>query len=228
MPYKSKQEKRKDIVLGLLVVLLAISVMLPKIQLTTTTLTPAPLILENTATLSGEANVVAVRMRDELVLGGFIARVGVEIRSGEGRISVAFPPFPADVSLMKSFSVARFVAERESGVSFGAVDVLIYFENISEMDTVEGPSASATITILMMAVVENKTLDNRYIVSAEVGADGRLKPVGLVGEKWAVVNQAGYTLVVASDQAEELQNTIKVSNIRELANLVLVGGGNYV
>lgn len=221
---RQEREKRKNILLVLLAFLLAVSVILPKVEFTATVDSPAPFYLENTPLLTKKGNLVAVRMQDELVLGGIIARVGVDVRSGDGKISVAFPPFAADVSFMKSAYLARSAAEKETTYSFNAVDVVVYFENLSEFDVLEGPSASATISILMIAAVENKSVNESYVVSAEIAADGRLRPVGGVEEKWAAAKRAGLSLVVASTQPEELPNLIKVSSISELADLILLVG----
>lgn len=225
----SRADRAALILVGALIV---VATLAPKLETTTVTKTvfvpenvyipvyiPSPPTVIGTAPLVRETTVVVVSEGTQATETKLI-RMGVRVWPGSRRVALAFPPCP-ETDTMMSLMTARYVAETETGISFERLDMLFYSE--SPADIMRGSSASAAATILIMAAVENKSIDNSYVISAEVTYGGRLDPVGCAEEKMAAVSQAGYTLVVSSNQPEYLPGVVRVSNIRELASLVLKG-----
>lgn len=221
----SRTDRIALVLVGLLIVVSALAPKLEPATVTETVYVPenvyvpvqSPPTVLGVAPLVRETTVVAVYEGTQTTETDLI-RIGVRVWSGSRRVALAFPPCP-ETDMMMSLMTARYVAEAETGISFEGLDVMFYFE--SAADVMKGPSASAAATILIMAAVENKSIDNRYIISAEVTYGGRLDPVGCAEEKCAAVSKAGYTLVVSSSQPESLLGVVRVSNIEDLASLVL-------
>lgn len=164
---------------------------------------------------------------------GKLATLVVELRPGSGHLGLAVPPYENDET-QRAAVVARAAAGAEAGYNLDRVDIVISIENLTTETTMSGPSASASMALLMFATIrasENKTpnlVRQDAVVSASINSIGRLEPVGSTEEKYRTVREPGvYTLfVVSKDQARSLNDYPGISvegamDLNELAAKVL-------
>lgn len=165
---------------------------------------------------------------------GELAVIKVELGNGSGRIAIAVPPYENE-DTQKAALDAKRAAELATNTDLGQVDIIISVENISAGTTIAGPSASASVAVLIVAAVnayENRApnqVRQDAVVSAFINSTGRLEPVGEIAEKYQTVRNAGsYSLfVVAETQPEHLPDYPDISferarNLGELADIILV------
>ena len=171
---------------------------------------------------------------------GRLAILKVELVAGEGRLLINVPPYE-DESTQKSFFDAIRAAEHETRRSLGEIDVIASLENLSEETTITGPSASAAMALAIVAIIrfkenlEPNEIRQDAVVSAYISTTGELNPVGEIEAKYQAVREAGVfsLFVVASDQSGYLPDypgihVERVSNLYELANLILTGAGGMI
>ena len=164
---------------------------------------------------------------------GHLATLTVELRAGSGHIGFAVPPYESE-DTQRTAVVARSAAESAAGYSFDGVDILISVEDLAPDTTLTGPSASAPISLLILATVrasENKApnlVREDAVVSASINSIGRLEPVGQIEEKYLTVKEAdNYSLfIVSKDQADHLADYPGISvgkavDLNALAEMVL-------
>jgi len=165
---------------------------------------------------------------------GKLATVTVGIRSGSGRLLVGVPPYENE-DTQQAAANASAAASLYTGVSLSAVDIVVTIENMNSTTTIAGPSASAAMGVLMVAVInaaENKTpnlVDQTAVVSASIDSTGKLNQVGDIAAKYSAVEEAGgYSeFIVSSGQAGAIQTSpnlsvLRAGNLQSLAGYVLI------
>lgn len=164
---------------------------------------------------------------------GRLATLTVELRAGSGRLMIAPPPYENEdtqAAALKARKAADQEITQRLNLNLDESDVIISIENLSDETTIAGPSASASVAVLIVAAVnasEGETpnqVRQDVVVSASINEVGRLEPVGEIAQKYQAVRDAGtYTcFVVAEDQPGNLPNYpgISVVKIRNLSDLV--------
>lgn len=168
---------------------------------------------------------------------GRLARMVVEIRAGTGRLLIEVPPYEIEDTQQAALD-ARSAAEqtilRRFGRGLSQVDIAVSIKDIAAQTTIAGPSASASISALIVAAAyasENVTpneVRQDVVVSAAINSTGELQPVGEIVEKYRTVREAGgFTrFVVAQNQPGYLPDyrDIKVEralNLNELLSKIL-------
>jgi predicted S18 family serine protease len=164
---------------------------------------------------------------------GKLATLKVEIKPGSGRMGVMVPPYENE-DAQRAMARAKSAAASEVGYSLDRVDILVSIENLSSETTFSGPSASASIALLILAAIrgkENKVpnlVRQDVVISASINSIGRLEPVGKILQKYQTVREAGsYKIFIVSKyQAEDLNgysgiSIEKVADLKQLAELSL-------
>ena len=174
---------------------------------------------------------------------GKLATVTVGLRSGIGRLLVEVPPYENEDTQQAALD-ARAAASLYTGVSLSAVDIVVSVENMEPTTTIAGPSASATMAVLMVAVIRADAADNdnlnladesanlvdqTAVVSAKIDSTGGLGSVGEIAQKYSAALSVGdYSkFIVAQGQPGPTQTSQsllvqRASNLQELAGLVLI------
>jgi predicted S18 family serine protease len=190
---------------------------------------PPVLILSSGDNYSRSMTIVGV---DKSTGAGKLATVTVGLRSGSGRLLVGVPPYENE-DTQQAATNARAAASLYTGRSLSAVDITVTVENMNLTTTIAGPSASAAMGVLMVAVInaaENKTpnlVDQTAVVTASIDSTGSLGPIGDVATKYSAVEAAGgYSkFIVSSGQPGEIQTSnlsvLQAGNLQSLAGYVL-------
>jgi uncharacterized protein len=180
----------------------------------------APLELAEGEVSRRSTTVVGV-VRD--TLEGELARLTVELRSGNGRVLISVPPYEGE-DTQRSARNAKLAAEEETNFDLARVDIIFSIE--AEAELVAGPSAGGAMAVLLVAAIENRGLRQDAVISAAIEEDGRLLPTGEINVKLRAVKDAGFRLFIVSADQTGLDEDAgirveQVRNLEELAELML-------
>lgn len=195
-------------------------------------LTPLPrLELSDSENYSSSMAIVGVDKRTSV---GKLGVMNVVLREGSGSVLVKVPPYENE-DTQQAAVTAMTAAATLTAKDISAVDFIVSLENMELSTTIAGPSAGATVAVLLVSVIREKENENGYpyrvkpgiVVSASIDATGRLSPVGDIDAKYQAVREAGgySTFVVAEGQPSISESSDvaveRARNLQELADIVL-------
>jgi uncharacterized protein len=133
-----------------------------------------------------EVNIVAVKTVPEnfstIRYEGLVLKCKVELHAGSGRILVNTVP-RIGIDLQTSAQTAVNIAERLTGKSLSNTNVMLTVESKEEVYVVDGPSAGAAITAIVIAAIKGERLSNRVFITGTIMPDGSIGKVGGIAEK---------------------------------------------
>jgi uncharacterized protein len=156
---------------------------------------------------------------------GVVFPVEVDIlKSGDNRISLDVSNVQYTATFQETVRTAVDVASDYTGVRVSDKDIIVRPANKSNsVVKVDGPSAGAAITALLVAGLQEKELDPDILVTGTIESDGTIGPVGGLQSKADAAEEFGArTLLVSSSQ--EFAHSIDVEgvdNIDELASRII-------
>ncbi|MCX8204650.1 MAG: hypothetical protein N3H31_03275 [Candidatus Nezhaarchaeota archaeon] len=134
--------------------------------------------------------------------GGVVLRIYAKIEEGAGRVYVATSP-RVGIELQEAAEVAYRVAGRLSGLDVSKHDVYLLIAAGSDVRVVDGPSAGASIAILLTCVAKGMDLDPSVVMTGTVEEDGSVGRVGGVLEKAvAAAREGARVFIVPRGQVE--------------------------
>ena len=164
-------------------------------------------LMKSEGLVNSSINVVGVREGSN---EGVVMVAKIELRVGEGRSLISTQP-KIGIDLQTSLETAILVAENILLLSLEDIDVILTMKSEEEIDIVDGPSAGAAITVVLMSAIKNQTIDHNVYITGTINSDGTIGPVGNLLEK---------ALAAAENGAEEFlvplgQSTVTGTNIEE-------------
>lgn len=167
---------------------------------------PAPVPAAATTAVTPDntsQSITAVAVRQVLVSDGFFQRaqyqglvmnITVDIKDGRGLVLVN-TEIPAGVDFQTSARTAVKVAQDlVPGADLSAKDVIFSItsgDRESELQAVDGPSAGAAMTLLLVSELRSQELDKSVLITGTIEPDGTVGPVGGVPEKALAAGQYG-------------------------------------
>lgn len=155
---------------------------------------------------SSSQTIAAVAVRSILVSDGFFQRtqyegvvmnITVDVRDGTGLVLVN-TELPAGVDFQTSARTAVKVAqEHVPDVDMSKKDVIFSITpsssqaGDSDLRAVDGPSAGAAMTVLLISELQSKKLDNSVLITGTIEPDGTIGRVGGVPEKAIAAGEYG-------------------------------------
>jgi len=136
-------------------------------------------------------NVVAVSSGGE----GVVLRIYAKIENGSGRVYMATTP-KVGIDLQSSAETAYSVASRLCGFNMNSHDVFLVVTANFTVDVVDGPSAGASITVLLASIMMGKAINSSIIMTGTVEPDGSVGRVGGIVEKAMAAARAGAKLFI--------------------------------
>ncbi len=118
----------------------------------------------------------------QIVEEGTMMQVSVDIKPGYGRVLVETKPLMG-VIFQDAANTAVVAAENYTGCDLTGSDVIFSVEALSEVPAVDGPSAGALMTTLIIAALENITLPDDVTMTGTISPDGHIGEIGGVIEK---------------------------------------------
>jgi uncharacterized protein len=86
---------------------------------------------------------------------------------------------------------AKETAERITGTMLLAHDLVFSIEAPEIVPSVDGPSAGAAMTLMILSLIEERPIDARVSVTGTISPDGTMGPIGGVVEKAEAAEAAG-------------------------------------
>lgn len=144
-----------------------------------------------------------------LVQNGSMMNISVEVRPGQGRILVQTTPLMGIV-FQDAANTAVYVAQNKTGVSLAGSDVIFSIEAEHQISSVDGPSAGALMTLVMISALKNQPLDPFVTLTGTIDKDGHIGAVGGVIEKATAAQENKKTrFLIPKENSELVQYTTK-------------------
>jgi predicted S18 family serine protease len=151
--------------------------------------------------------------------GGELVTLEVEIRAGTGMVYVATTPL-VGTQTQDSARTAFTVARNIEGIG-DTYDALIRLRDASGSASVDGPSAGAAMTLLMLSIFENKSVRNDITMTGTIGNDGTVGAVGAVGEKTEAAVEGGMKAILIPTDSDVLDKMV-LSILGERWNISII------
>jgi hypothetical protein len=117
-----------------------------------------------------------------IVEEGTMMQVFIDIKPGYGRVLVVTKPLMG-VVFQDAANTAVLAAENYTRCDLSGSDVIFSVEALSEVSEVDGPSAGALMTTLIIAALENVTLPDDVTMTGTINRDGHIGEIGGITEK---------------------------------------------
>lgn len=114
-------------------------------------------------------------------VAGIVMRAHIKLVPGSGRVFISTNP-KIGIDLQRAAEIAYSVALKYSGIK-GNYDVMIVITANVTVNIVDGPSAGGALTVLMTALLTNKTIRKDVVMTGTIMSDGSIGPVGGIYEK---------------------------------------------
>jgi predicted S18 family serine protease len=133
------------------------------------------------------------RIAQSVVLHGSIMNISVELIPGKGRVLVQTKPLMG-VVFQGAANTAVAVAGTRTGFDLSKSDVIFSIDSASRIDEVDGPSAGALMTLLVISAIDKKPIDDSLTLTGTISSDGHVGAIGGVVEKATAAKENGKTL----------------------------------
>jgi uncharacterized protein len=138
----------------------------------------------------------AVASTDEGYIG-VLSTITVSIQNqGSGRVFVdTLPLTQIDMqgSARLAVNVAQTVVEKDQGSNVSPSEYDYFFVVRTSSPIIGGPSAGAVMTLAVICLLENWTIDDKLIMTGMINPDGGIGPIGGILEKIDAAASAGAT-----------------------------------
>ncbi len=142
-------------------------------------------------------------VRQQIVEEGSLINISVEIRPGEGRILVQTKPLMGTL-FQDAANTAVYVAQNKTGMQLSGSDVIFSIESGKEIPSVDGPSAGALMTLLVISALEKKEPKNDVTLTGTIDQYGHVGAIGGIIEKSKAAKEGGKTLLLLPEENSKL------------------------
>ncbi len=118
----------------------------------------------------------------EIIENGTMIQVSVDIKPGYGRVLVVTKPLMG-VVFQDAANTAVVAAENYTGIDLSGSDVIFSVQAPLKIPEVDGPSAGALMTTLIIAALQNISLPDDITMTGTIDASGHVGEIGGVIEK---------------------------------------------
>ncbi|WP_406657425.1 S16 family serine protease [Methanolobus sp. ZRKC2] len=150
---------------------------------------------------------------------GTMIDVSVELIPGKGRVLVQTEPLMG-VVFQDAANTAALVAQDITNTSLSESDTIYSIRAEQEIPGVDGPSAGALMTLIMIAALDNETLDPGVTVTGTIDEEGNIGPIGGVVEKARAAKDNGKDLFLIPEENEIL--VIGNANEQRIGDIVII------
>ncbi len=126
---------------------------------------------------------------------GIATNLTLEVVPGRGRVLVNTKPLMGEV-FQDTAVTAKETAERINGSSLFNYDLIFSIEAGDKVPAVDGPSAGAAMTLLVLSMLEKRTLKPGISLTGTILSNGKIGPIGGVVEKAVAAEAAGATTFI--------------------------------
>jgi len=157
-------------------------------------------VYEGTASLQAPAVYQSI---EEVIDGPFIRQIvtekgsmmdiSVEIDPGKGRVLVETKPLMG-VVFQDAANTAVFVAQDITDANLMATDTIFSITAVGEVPAVDGPSAGALMTLIMISALNHEQLNDSVTMTGTIDQYGKVGAVGGIVEKAQAAKDSGKEL----------------------------------
>ena len=158
-------------------------------------------------------------IRQQVTEEGSMMNISVEIRPGGGRTLVQTKPLMGTV-FQDAANTAVYVAQNRTGKQLSGSDVIFSIESQQEIPSVDGPSAGALMTLLVISALEKLELKNDVTLTGTIDQYGHVGAIGGIIEKAKAANDSGKTLFLLPKENSELVQYIE--RTRKIAGMTII------
>ena len=185
--------RNKKIILSLIIAFIFIIGILIGLEIS-----PEKVIVNENKISDGEEikmSIVGVNGKEEGVPG----ELTTSIKNGKGKILVNINNVLAGYSLQNSARVAAEVAGKYANTSLENYDISYSIKTNAE--SIDGPSAGSSMAISTIALLQNKKINNKIIISGSINEKGELEAIGGIIPKADAAKKANASLFLVPDSA---------------------------
>lgn len=152
---------------------------------------------------------------------GIVFPIEVDIlKSGDNRISLDVSNVQYTATFQETVRTAVDVASDYTGVRVSDKDIIVRLVNKSNsVIKVDGPSAGAAITAVIVAGLQEKELDPHILVTGTIESDGSIGSVGGLASKADAADEFGASTLLVPD-GQEFQHDIDIEGVEDIDELV--------
>ena len=121
-------------------------------------------------------------LMQQVITNGSIMNISVDLQPGKGRVLVETTPLMGIV-FQDAANTAIYVARNKTGVDISGSDVFFSIKADKEISSVDGPSAGALMTLVAVAALKNRPIDQTVTLTGTIGPDGHVGAIGGALEK---------------------------------------------
>ncbi|CAG0998402.1 Lon protease [Methanosarcinales archaeon] len=134
-------------------------------------------------------------VRQQITEIGSMMNISVEIKPGKGRILVDTKPLMG-VVFQDAANTAAYAAQKKTGKDLSGSDIIFSIDAMHEVPSVDGPSAGALMTLLVVAGIKNLELRKDMTMTGTIDKDGHVGEIGGVIEKAKAAKDGGKNLIL--------------------------------
>ncbi|WP_332448818.1 S16 family serine protease [Methanoculleus sp.] len=139
---------------------------------------------------------------DRVTEEGAMVNVSVEVVEGRGRVLVQTTPLMG-IAFQDAANRAVALAANHSHVDLAESDVIFSIQAPDEVSEIDGPSAGALMTTLLLSVLEEFAINESVTVTGTIDEDGTIGPVSGILEKADAAAESGKTLLLLSEENDQ-------------------------
>ncbi len=119
----------------------------------------------------------------------------VEVKPGKGRVLVETKPLMGIV-FQDTANTAVYVAQNRTGIDLSGSDMIFSIEADREIPSVDGPSAGALMTLLVISALTNREIGDNITMTGTVDRFGNVGEIGGILEKAKAAAKNGKKLLL--------------------------------
>jgi predicted S18 family serine protease len=144
---------------------------------------------------------------------GSLMNISVEINPGKGRVLVETKPLMG-VVFQDAANTAVFVAQNMTEANLMSSDTIFSITAVGEVPAVDGPSAGALMTLIMISALNHEQLNDSVTLTGTIDQYGNIGAIGGVLEKAQAAKDGGKQLfLLPRENSQLVQYTYVEKNI---------------
>ena len=148
---------------------------------------------------------------------GELIDINMKIKPGEGKIYFDTSTHAFGSSIQDSIPLIIYNTEKKTNFSLNNEDLYIDLDSISH--EIDGTSASATMAVGLIALLENKQVNNSIVMTGSLSKTGRITIIDGLDVKIKVAEQKGIEeILVPKQQCNEIPENVSI-NVKCVSNL---------
>jgi len=163
-----------------------------------------------------------------VVQKGSIMNISAEITPGKGRVLVQTKPLMG-VVFQGAANTAVAVARNRTGFDLSGSDVIFSIESGDMISEVDGPSAGALMTLLMISAIEKQPIDESLTLTGTIDSNGHIGSIGGVEAKATAAKENGKTLFLIPEENRLITPSVQTTGgIFDVTRQLPVDARDYI